>query len=136
MIDRLKVINGLECHVNGHPHTRCHKCPYWGTGPHGSSECSVLAADALVLLKAQEPCLMTLDDAINSEMVWVECSNGDGGYGTCRFVEIYGMIAAEVFMLKNKYPERNRLNPEKYLREWRCWTSCPTDKQREATPWA
>lgn len=20
--------------------------------------------------------------------------------------------------------------------KWRCWTSCPTDEQREATPWA
>lgn len=60
MIDREKrekVIKGLECHVNGHPHTRCHKCPYWGTSPHGSSECNVLAADALALLKAQEPVL-------------------------------------------------------------------------------
>ena len=55
MPDREKVIKVLECHVNGHPHTRCHKCPYWGTGPHCSSECSVLAADALALLKAQEP---------------------------------------------------------------------------------
>lgn len=90
---------------------------------------------AIEALKAQEPRLMTLEDAINSETVWVECTNGDGGYGTCRLVEIYGMVAAEVFMLKNKYPERKRLNPEKYLREWRCWTSRPTDAQREATPW-
>ena len=49
----VKVCNGLNCHVNGHPHTRCHKCPYWGTGPHGSSECSVLAADALALIRQQ-----------------------------------------------------------------------------------
>ena len=55
MPDRKKVIKGLECHVNGHPHTRCHKCPYWGTGPHGASECNDLAAGALALLKAQEP---------------------------------------------------------------------------------
>lgn len=49
----VKVCNGLNCHVNGHPHTRCHKCPYWGTGPHGSSECSALAADALTLIRQQ-----------------------------------------------------------------------------------
>ena len=53
-VDREKVIKGLECHVHGHPHTRCLKCPYWGTGPHGCSECNMLAADALELLKAQE----------------------------------------------------------------------------------
>ena len=55
MVDREKVIKGLECHVNGDPRSRCHKCPYWGTGIHGLSECSVMEADALELLKAQEP---------------------------------------------------------------------------------
>ena len=54
MPDREKVIKGLLNHVYGHPHTRCHKCPYWGTGAHGSSECTVLFADALALLKEQE----------------------------------------------------------------------------------
>jgi len=54
MTDREKVIKGLSNHVYGHPHTRCHKCPYWGTGAHGSSECTVLFADALALLKEQE----------------------------------------------------------------------------------
>ena len=58
---REKVLRGLSAHVNGHPHTRCHKCPYWGTGPHGSSECNVLAADALALLKAQEQQATTPD---------------------------------------------------------------------------
>ena len=113
----------------------CGGCPYegcWGT----KEECiTQLHADAYALLKAQEPRLMTLEDAINSEIVWIECSNGDGGYGTCRLVEIYGMVAAEVFMLKNKYPERNRLNPEKYLMEWRCLTSGPDEKARVETPW-
>ena len=49
-----KAYKGLNCHVNGHPHTRCYKCPYWGTGPHGSSECSALAVDALALIQQQE----------------------------------------------------------------------------------
>ena len=55
MDKREKVIKGLRCHVYGHPHTRCHDCPYWGTGTHGCSECDLLARDALELLKAQEP---------------------------------------------------------------------------------
>ena len=53
MIDMEKVIKGLRCHVYGHPHTRCHDCPYWGTGKHGCSECNVLASDALALLQSQ-----------------------------------------------------------------------------------
>ena len=59
----VKVCNGLICHVNGHPHTRCHKCPYWGTGPHGSSECSVLAADALALIRQQQERIKELETA-------------------------------------------------------------------------
>lgn len=46
-----KVIKGLECHVHGDPQSRCRKCPYWGTGKHGLSECSVMVADAFELLK-------------------------------------------------------------------------------------
>lgn len=68
MTDREKVIKGLICHVHGDPHTRCHKCPYWGTGPHGLSQCSQLFADALAilnaLLKAQEPRVMTLEEVL------------------------------------------------------------------------
>ena len=68
MTDREKVIKGLICHVHGDPHTRCHKCPYWGTGPHGLSQCNQLFADALAilnaLLKAQEPRVMTLEEVL------------------------------------------------------------------------
>ena len=70
---RERVIKGLECHVHGHPHTRCHKCPYWGTGPHGCSECDVLAADALELLKAQELTIEPKRDELPEETkAWLD----------------------------------------------------------------
>ena len=31
---------------------------------------------------------------------------------------------------------RARLLGVEYNKEWRCWTSRPTDEQRKATPWA
>lgn len=65
-VDGEKVVNGLICHVFGHPHTRCHKCPYWGTGPHGSSECNVLANDALALIRQQQERIKAQDEVIRA----------------------------------------------------------------------
>ena len=50
MIDREKVIKGLECHAE----VNCVECPYrdgWRTCPFGET----LLADAIDLLKEQEP---------------------------------------------------------------------------------
>ena len=54
MIDRDKVIKGLECCVKRNPDdkTRCGECPYEGA-------ClNRLKSDALTLLKAQEPMMI------------------------------------------------------------------------------
>ena len=67
-----KVEKGLGCHVYGHPHTRCHKCPYWGTGPHGGSECSVLAADALTLIRQQQERIAELEAAQTARVMTLE----------------------------------------------------------------
>ena len=56
MIDREKVINGVEHCINP---VSCKGCPYRGKG-----ECvRLLMEDALELLKAQEPREMTPEDA-------------------------------------------------------------------------
>ena len=67
-----KACKGLNCHVNGHPHTRCHNCPYWGTGPHGSSECNVLAADALALIRQQQARIAELEAGQKQEPALLE----------------------------------------------------------------
>ena len=58
MIDREKVIKGLECCINPVPHI-CRKCSYKGT-PDDYPHCvhSRLQTDALELLKEQEPILL------------------------------------------------------------------------------
>lgn len=50
MIDRVKVIKGLECCIIRHPDdkARCDECPY------ESACCNRLKNDALALLKTQE----------------------------------------------------------------------------------
>lgn len=53
MPDREKVINGLECHLgNDKNHYDCDNCQY---GPMNNECDAKLVADALALLKAQEP---------------------------------------------------------------------------------
>jgi len=92
--------------------------------------------DALELLKAQEPRVMTLEDLRAVGDVWQ--------YNTPPYLwkEVNPNIRLTTSfwcawrdvkdMLLGLYP---KYTDENYGTEWRCWTSRPTDKQREATPW-
>lgn len=95
------------------------KCPYyegpesefWGN-PDGY-ECEFnLRQDAIKLLKAQGPRVMTLDEALNSLVI--EYRNGK--------LQVVGKL---VLTKGHEY----------YGNLWRVWDRMPTDEQREATPW-
>lgn len=134
MADIEKVIKGLECcaSMNG---SACRECPY-------SSECVAgeatyqtgtahLAADALELLKAQEPRVMTLKEIISAECVWIEyATSGNVVIALPWDIELtddtYNFIG-----MPNCFVEFRSL----YGEEWRCWTSRPTDEQRKAAKW-
>jgi len=51
MLDREKVINGLECCSQ---EIKCGFCPYWNDDTEGFACSTNLAKDALALLKEQE----------------------------------------------------------------------------------
>ena len=94
--------------------------------------------DALALLKAQEPGVMTLDEIdehIIGKPYIIESSEfGDGSgpyiaYGLFFIKQIDGKYR---FALVDKHVW---LLDEDYGKTWRCWTFQPTDEQREATPW-
>ena len=84
-------------------------------------------------LKAQEPRVMTLEEVADwhkrpeseREPIYVEYLP-NSGLGISRWtIEYFGFNP-------NLYPNKN----SGYYGKWlRCWTSRPTDKQREATPW-
>ena len=112
MVDREKVVKALKCchQIN---QTECFKCPY----SRGNGCTYALMRDALALLKAQEPRVMTLEEASAVEVVWVE----DRGTNT-------------VFLCL----VRNNMNDSelyKYGIQWRVWSARPTDEQRKETPW-
>lgn len=118
MIDREKVIKGLECCL---PMTRrnglgdCGKCPYDRkiTLEGGITECChELMLDALALLKAQEPRVMTREEALNSLVI---------EYRSGKLREVGKHVFTEGY--------------EYYGSIWRVWDRMPTDEQREATPW-
>lgn len=72
MTDREKTLKGLECHTNA----TCEDddgnvCPYWQ-----DAHCSkTLAADAIALLKEQEPAKV---EKRKEEAEWNVCSNCGG----------------------------------------------------------
>ena len=126
MTDREKVIKGLECCIEisvmcwDNP-----KCPY-----NGYNDCmSIMTRDALALLKAQEPRVMTLKEAKSASGYVIVQSR------TCNILElqlikdgfVYDSIAVPIAV--------DDLWWEGYNKYWRLWTSVPTDAQREATPW-
>jgi hypothetical protein len=95
-----------------------------------------LLRDALSLLKAQEARVMTVEDAKQAEagtVVWLEWRIeskinsaiffrliNKGIDDSLEFHVLDGFVAARLAC---------------YGTEWRCWTSRPTDEQREATLW-
>ena len=139
-----KAYKGLNCHVNGYPHTRCYKCPYWGTGPHGSSECNALAVDALALIQQQQARIKELEAAQTARVMTLEeIPKYDGAFLIESRSESWPMQWA-LFRLKLTMAYRFiradhelgfSLSKDSYGRTWRCWTQRPTDEQREATLW-
>ena len=83
----------------------------------GAFKCLNRVTDALVLLKEQEPRVLTLEEARTYEVVWPE----DKGEG-----ELHPLIV------------ENNMNDSKYYKygvHWRVWSAKPTDEQRKAVKW-
>ena len=135
-MDREKVIRAIECCTNKVCiYTDTEKeCPYWEMCDKYFEDCTTaLAKDALALLKAQEPRVMTLEELADwhkkpeseREPIYVEYLP-NSGLGTSKWtIEYFGFNP-------NLYPNKN----SGYYGKWlRCWTSRPTLEQMEATPW-
>lgn len=101
-----------------------------------------IVRDALALLKAQEPRLYTVEELKRGEHYYLELHlelTGDG----IHYAEI-SSIDKWSDKLHGKFKAYDLIYDERgaaYMYEWsygwtwRCWTSRPTDEQREAIPW-
>ena len=126
MVDREKVIKGLECCSKG-----CSQnCPYFEID--GCN--ALLANDAIALLKEQEAHVLTLDEAVDGNHVYyVEFQyHLDRGWVKCDFDRMY--VDGEVTMLflrdKTFYQQK-----EHYGQLWRLWSNRPTCEQMKAVKW-
>lgn len=145
-MDKLeKVIKGLGC-LAGEYDMEDNKCA--GCGYRDCATFAIcigeIARDALSLLKAQEPRVMTLEELKNNvdNPCWFESHGTYMGYKGFWIIP-YAFTAWEtmyyVFPLM-QINERgdshySELGLPAYNKAWRCWTSRPTDEQREAVKW-
>lgn len=127
MTKREKVIKALECRldINGSKYKHCLNCDYRHDIDHCQWACQTdgILEDALALLKAQEPRVMTIEELRGySGPVWVEWRDEryayENGWEVATFTEEY---AADDETYNGK--------------DYRYWTSRPTDEQREAVKW-
>ena len=88
----------------------------------------MVCKDALELLKAQEPRVMTLEEARKDIEVWYESVNGACGWGDLCYDANLELALYTLHGIKG-------VKEEAYGKTWRCWTSRPTDEQREAVAW-
>lgn len=138
-----KVIKGLEvCILDFISRRTCEltKCPYACIKDQGIQyyECrKTLLKDALELLKAQEPRVMTLDEveACIGEPIYFESHGtymGETGFWILPALFTATGLMRYVHPQSSHYSE---LGLHAYGKVWRCWTFRPTDEQRKAAAW-
>lgn len=128
MAEISKVIQGLElCAYDPDPGQAlkeirsCPECPYYRAG------CSPqLIRDALVLLKEQEPRVMTLEEVMRShDWIWYQWKNTHCGWTTA--------VNCDGKWIEWEDSTTDQLC--KYGEKWRCWTSRPSEQQMRDTKW-
>jgi hypothetical protein len=138
MTERNKVIEALEACVLKDPDDSrdCKHCPRCNYGAFITNSCiNGVMADALALLKAQEPRVVRISELTSGEpmLVWLEDIDKKETVAGMIFDYVpgrFGFKLTDIGSMDRIYPRI-----EDYLTRWRCWTSRPTDEQREAVKW-
>ena len=116
------------------------ECPYEEDKEQGQENCLAhLCRDALELIKAMEPHVMTaeeLEDALDT-VVWIESQVPQGNSH-----DQYALLSSYsrkygYFYLQHLGNEHASVYPYSLINQaWRPWNIRPTDEQRRETPWA
>lgn len=136
MPDVKKVIKGLEyCMIDQKLSSCPEECPYHGQSDEIEFCNEKLIKDAYMLLKPQEPRVMTLDEVKNLQSlrdgaVWFEVLSG-----LFPTLPEFCMSNITFFVAIPFDSYRGYFDNEYYRKTWRCWTAKPTDKQRKAVKW-
>ena len=121
--------------------------PYWDMfdckvrefAPKWDGHTPAQAIERIGKLKAQEPRLMTLEEVVTrrGEPVWFESKSGRTYNGYVLIYDVREGIGITGVRVGITQPGYITIWPSKdlYGVKWRCWTSRPSDEQREAAPW-
>lgn len=137
-IDMPMPDNCVECRFSDGEHGFCHAMSPNFCGHVNDSEKD--GRTEWCPLKDCEPRVMTLEEVRHTPYtapLWLEWLEGECVYMALisprqRYQDYVEMYTTD--------DDVGLLNYEMHMREdynvtWRCWTSCPTDEQREAIPW-
>ena len=104
---------------------------------------AMMVSDALALLKAQEPRVMTWQEVIGAVIgckpIYIEMKDIDyeepGGNRWVMVTQYGDSLTNGMICAMSSYITRETLFKDWYNKTWRCWTSKPSLKQMEETPW-
>ena len=93
--------------------------------------------EILSLLKEQEPRVMTLEEVRNAyhSPMWFESNGTFRGQKGFWCLHLGVSPSLHIRLMPAIGEQSTELSLTAYGIVWRCWTSCPTDAQREAEPW-
>ena len=151
MIGREKVIKGLECclvQTEEFP-PLCEECPYRDEKIGSCEYYRDILSDALALLKVQEPRVLTLEEVKtigaqnynqvrdeNIRLIWSEERNDlNIAKPTYNDFILEDNEEEPIYLYYVGTDFFDRFDQSTYGKNWRCWSSRPTDEQREAVPW-
>ena len=128
MPDREKVIKGLEV-CTSRP-CYCTDCPYKANCYLDSQE---VMEDALILLKEQEPRVLTLEEvkAFDYDYCYLEEERSPGK----EYRTVCGRHKVTCITWPSITQMRIVRKDDTYGKTWRCWSAKPTDEQRKAVKW-
>lgn len=149
MLGRNKVIKGLECCMDilraGPGWSQgCIQCPYAAVVDVGRYPCMrLLANDALELIKAQEPRVLTLEEVrdkqIKATPVWKETKSRNKklyvGWVLAYEVQTGQGITGDCLGMAEPSGRMVWYELGDYGKTWRCWSAKPTEEERKAVKW-
>ena len=95
--------------------------------------------DALALLKEQEPRVMTIESIQMRTPIWIETRKKSKylytGWALAYERQVGEGITGERLGMADPSGRMHWWRVDDHTKSWRCWTSRPTDEQREAIPW-
>lgn len=133
MAELEKVIKGLEICIRVQDNEKCpDECPYRKDICYGTVG---LMADALSLLKAQEARVLSYDEMMKAEICFLEVKGIEEIDPFIRFEVDDKSYWSSPYTNNEDNPFELLAEQEDYLKNARCWTSRPTEEQREKVKW-